>query len=216
MDHPCYRCNHAVEDGIPFCAQCGAPQIRVMLPEPVSPTLSADAEAELPASIVHASSFGILWKEGLRACALAGAIVAVLLSLDLIVPVLGMLGVGFLAVALYHRRVPAALIKTGNGAQLGAVTGIVTFGIFAVFEGVGTVLLHAWPKVHDKLMEVIRQAAQRTGDPQAQAIFDYFKTPPGTTMLLLFIIIFSLIFFILFGAAGGALAGAWLGRRKRS
>lgn len=215
MDHPCYRCNHAVEDGIPFCAQCGAPQIRVVLPETLSPPLPADAELELPRPANTPSSFAILWKEGLRAGAVAGLIVAVLLSLELIVPVLGMLGVGFLAVALYHRRVPGTFFKAGSGAQLGAVSGILTFGIFAVVETVGTFVLHAWPKVHEKLMEVIQQAAQRTGDPQAQAVFDYFKTPPGTTILLIFIIVFSFIFFILLGAAGGALAGAWLGRRKR-
>ena len=34
MDHPCYKCGHSIEDGKPFCSQCGAPQIRVAMPEP--------------------------------------------------------------------------------------------------------------------------------------------------------------------------------------
>ena len=37
MDHPCYKCGHSVEDGKPFCLECGAPQIRVAMPEPAAP-----------------------------------------------------------------------------------------------------------------------------------------------------------------------------------
>ncbi|HST09963.1 MAG TPA: zinc ribbon domain-containing protein [Terriglobales bacterium] len=30
MEHSCHKCGSTVEDGVPFCKQCGAPQIRVV------------------------------------------------------------------------------------------------------------------------------------------------------------------------------------------
>ena len=49
MDHPCYKCGHLVEDGKPFCAQCGAPQIRVAMPEALTQAASGNvSSSDLP------------------------------------------------------------------------------------------------------------------------------------------------------------------------
>ena len=36
MEQPCYKCRQLVEEGRPFCPHCGAPQIRVLVAEPVA------------------------------------------------------------------------------------------------------------------------------------------------------------------------------------
>src|ERR1700757_2928378 len=50
MEHACYKCAAAVEDGVPFCPQCRAPQIRVARSEATSapPPLPPEAEAATP------------------------------------------------------------------------------------------------------------------------------------------------------------------------
>ncbi len=164
--------------------------------------------------VTESPSFAVRWKDAVPACALAAAIAAVLLALGLMVPLLAMIGVGFLGVVFYRRRFPAGWLKAGTGSQIGAVSGVFTFGMFAILEAVGILVFHASDKFHAKLLEVIQQAAQRTNDPQAQAVFDYFRSPSGLVLLLIFIIIFSFFFFILLGAIGGAIGGAWLGRRR--
>ena len=72
MDHSCYKCGHSVEDGKPFCGQCGAPQIRVPMPEAVAiatedassldlPILSVDSPI-LPGTLnASALSAGFVW-----------------------------------------------------------------------------------------------------------------------------------------------------------
>ena len=40
MEQPCYKCGQTVEEGIPFCPHCSAPQIRVVVAEPAPPPLA--------------------------------------------------------------------------------------------------------------------------------------------------------------------------------
>ena len=86
MDHPCYKCGHSIEDGKPFCSQCGAPQIRVAMPEPLAPAMAEDVSSnDVPAFSLDpprvlgplsasALSTGIEWPRALRACAIAALI----------------------------------------------------------------------------------------------------------------------------------------------
>ena len=98
MDHPCYKCGHSVEDGKPFCSQCGAPQIRVLLPEAAVPAatgsvlsndlpiFSSDAPAIPGVLSASALSTGIDWPTALRSCAVAALIAALVMTLGLMVP----------------------------------------------------------------------------------------------------------------------------------
>src|ERR1022692_1893972 len=101
MDHPCYKCGHSIEDGKPFCLQCGAPQIRVAMPEaPAEPI--AEGSGALPA--VHEAGLGFPapisslptgWSYALRPCALAARVAVLLMFLGLN-PFFAALGAGFL------------------------------------------------------------------------------------------------------------------------
>src|ERR1700737_1034985 len=83
MDHPCHKCGHSIEDGKAFCAQCGAPQIRVAVAEPSALSAAANVPAsdrpifsldppEVAGPLnLSALSAGIVWPRALRVCAVA-------------------------------------------------------------------------------------------------------------------------------------------------
>ncbi|HEY1656889.1 MAG TPA: hypothetical protein VGG14_00970 [Candidatus Sulfotelmatobacter sp.] len=221
MEHPCYKCGHIVEDGRPFCVQCGAPQIRVILPEPVtpmagcvqgSPVFSSESAEPLNPAVL---SPVIVWPVAIRACAIAALIAALFMAFGLIVPLLAVLGAGFLAVSLYHRKNPAWLVNARSGAKLGAACGILFFGFATVIETIAVAVFHTGGEVRKKMLEALQQAATRSNDPQVQAAFEKLKTPEGIALMLVFGMIFLLLLSIAAGGLSGALTGAFFGRRKR-
>ena len=40
MDYSCHKCGYSIEEGRPFCSQCGAPQIRVAVPDSMVPAVA--------------------------------------------------------------------------------------------------------------------------------------------------------------------------------
>ena len=226
MDHPCYKCGHSVEDGKPFCSQCGAPQIRVAMPEPVPAIAENVSSNHLPIfssdqpigpDVLGRSplSAAIEWSPALRACATAALVAALIMSLGLMVPPLAALGAGSLAVNLYHRRNSAWSVNARSGAQLGAMCGVLFFGMSAIFETLVVVLFHTGGQVRQKMLEVLQQASSHTNDPQVQAAFDRLKTPEGLALMMVFGLIFLFLVSIAAASLAGALTGAFLGRRKR-
>lgn len=220
MEHSCHKCGQAVEDGVPFCSHCGAPQIRVAMAEvPPAPLPVADTVHEYSSapSLQEPSpgSFAVRWHDALPACAIAALAAALLMCLGLMVPVLAMVGAGFLAVVLYRRRAAGASIKASTGMKMGAVSGLFSFGMVAIIEAVVVAASHSGQQVRNKMLEAIQQAASRTSDPQAQVVFDYFRSPAGMAVMMIFLFFFALILFVLMGGLGGALGGLFFGRRER-
>jgi hypothetical protein len=222
MDHPCHKCAQAVEDGVAFCSHCGSPQIRVAIAQAPPDLPLADEPVSAPdhpglpgAEPLPAGSFAVLWHRALPACAIAALAAALLMCLGLMVPFLAMLGAGFLAVVLYRRRTLGAFVKASTGAQLGAVSGVFSFGMAAVIEAVGVALFRSGAQIRSKMLEAIQQAASRTSDPQAQTVFDYFKSPAGMAVMMIFVLVFALISFVVLGGVGGALGGVFFSRRDR-
>jgi hypothetical protein len=223
MEHSCHSCRQSVEDGVPFCQHCGAPQIRVATVEPVLASESAGAEVQSPRDLdayqtsetIPTVSLAIQWSHALPACALAAAIAAVLMALGLMVPFLAVAGAGFLAVIFYRRRNPGVLIKAGAGARLGAVSGLLCFGMSAILEALAVAVFHKGAVLRDKMLEAIQQAASRTSDPQAVAMLDYLKSPAGMAVMIVVVLIFAFVAFIVLSSLGGALGGTILGRAER-
>jgi zinc-ribbon domain len=222
MEHSCHKCGQAVEDGVAFCSHCGAPQIRVAMAQEALVAASDTDAALVPdhaaypaAQPAPAGPFTVLWHHALPSCAIAGVVAALLMCLGLMVPVLAMLGAGFLAVVLYRRRTLGALVKAWTGAQVGAVSGVFSFGMAAIIEAVAVAVFRTGAQIRGKMLEAIQQAASRTGDPQAQQVFDYFKSPAGMAVMMVFVLIFALLSFIVLGGIGGALGGVFFGRRDR-
>lgn len=222
MEQSCYKCGQLVEEGRPFCPHCAAPQIRVLLPEPVAaaaPYAETDAIPQ-PRSLPSSQTVPVLalpmsWSDALRPCALAALVATILMGLGLH-PFVAMLSVGFLAVVFYRQHRAGIDIKPTNGARLGAISGLLWFAMSAVLEATVVLVLHKGPEVQKALRDVIAQAATRTSDPQAAAMIEWFKTSQGLQVLMVCAIVFSFIAAIVLGAVGGALGGTVFNRRNKS
>jgi hypothetical protein len=226
MDHSCYKCGHSVDDGKPFCAECGAPQIRVAMPEVLAPAgagnvspgklheFSLDSPSTSEPLTLATLSRDVEWRRALWASAIAAAISIVLMSLQLVFPLLAALGAGVLAVILYHRRDPLRLLTTRAGAQVGAVTGLFISTVTGVCFAVVMAVLRSGGPLHDEVIERLQQSATGSNGPQMQAMLDLLKTPDGLTKFTLTMIGFFLLS-IAASSLAGALTGAFLSRRKR-
>ncbi len=221
MERPCYKCGQVLDEGRPFCPHCMAPQIRVVVAEPVAAATPFSEAAMLPQvqpplpaeETVPVLALPLHWSQALKPCALAALVASVLMLLGLNLLV-AMFSVGFLAVVFYRQGRPGAEIKGWAGARLGAISGMLWFATSAVLEAIVVLLMHKGPEIRKALMDAINQAASRTADPQVIAVFDRFKSPDGLEFLMVFFLIFGFFTAIVLGAAGGALGGSILGRRN--
>jgi hypothetical protein len=216
MDHPCHKCAQPVEDGVPFCSQCGAPQIRVVVPErPPAIVASSSSAPSVVVSdvprIVPAIQLPMSWPQALRSCSAAAMIAVAAMFLGLAPPA-ALPGAGFLAVAFYRRRQPGTVVKAGIGARLGAASGLLCSIFLGVSLGVAATVPEIRAKLHEQMLEAIEKAASRSGDSQVQAAMEALKTPEGLAMMMFV----AAVFFILLAALGGALGGALLSRRDRT
>jgi hypothetical protein len=218
VEHPCHRCNAAVKDGSPFCQSCGAPQIRVLIPEaqPEAVAAASDAPIDRVGSRVFVSQQRnqINWHVAVRSAATGGATAAAFSFLPLgraFVLVLPL--AGFLCVALYRRR-SLQEPSRGVGFQLGALSGLIGSAIFFVLTALQALVFHAQDQLRDAMVQAIRQAQARSTDPQAKQMLDYFMTPQGLMVMMIFGFIFTVIVFVLLSGLGGAVSAA-IFRRKR-
>jgi disulfide bond formation protein DsbB len=225
MDHPCHKCGQSVEDGVPFCSHCGAPQIRVTVAEPApverSQEMAGPAVSVLGAAPHAGASAGALrlpvqWPRALQPCALAALIAAVVMSTGLVALPLAVLGAGFLAVAFYLRRIPGTVVSAKEGARLGGISGLLCFGMWAVLEALAVAVFHKGPEIRKVMLDAVEQTASRYSDPQVQASLDFMRSPAGLTVMMIGTLIVAFFACVILASIGGALAGAFFGRRARS
>ncbi len=220
MDNPCYKCGHVVEEGKVFCPQCGAPQIRVILPEAPQPALAGEGVAlQGHAERAHvlrsdsASAFPVGMVHDLKPCILAAAI-AIGLTLVGLNPFVAALAAGWLAVTFSRRKTLGTAIKPVAGARLGGVTGLLIFGVSTVFETVAVVFLHKGTELRSQMLDKVQQVSQRYPGPEVQPFVDFVKTPQGFAFVMAGSVIFGLVAFIALGALGGWI-GAWFQSRNQ-
>lgn len=228
MEHPCYKCQTSLDEGLPFCPHCGAPQIRVASPDDdasQSP-VSADGErqAVTPASW-NAGGPGYVPPPGAVQWDLAwkGAFVSGLAaSLLTAVPVLSLgcclwlLGSGALAVWLYQRRAPGAMVTPGIGMRIGAVSGVVGFVVTTIWSVVR--FASNSQEFRSALQEQMDKSIASNPDPRAQEIMRQFisnlNTPQGLATFFVLMLAIMGVVFVIFGAAGGALGASMFARRR--
>jgi len=216
MEQPCYKCGQAVEEGVAFCPHCSAPQIRVVIAEPPPAAATPEGTVALPTSRPEAGiALPMRWSAALQPCALAALIASLLMSLGLY-PVVAMVSAGFLAVILYRQRRPGTAVQAVTGLKLGALSGLFLFAVSSILGTLVVVFLHKGAEIRNELTARIDQAASRTTDPQALAMFDRLKTPGGLEFLMVFGLFFALFAAVLLAGLGGALGGTIFGRRDKS
>jgi hypothetical protein len=207
VEKSCYKCGANIEEGVPFCPHCGAPQIRVE-----APVVEPSYEAATAAVQVAGRSGAVRWSDGLPSAALGGMIAAAAMVIPLGGFGLGIVAAGGLTVIFYQRRRPGDIMTTGMGARLGAATGAIGFGIFSIVMAAGTFMFHAGGQLRAKLLEAIEQSAARAPDSEARQMMETFKTPEGLALLFVASLIFLLAFFLLFSSLGGAVGGSFARR----
>lgn len=223
MDHSCHKCGQSVEDGVPFCSHCGAPQIRVAVAEPVQtiedegvPALPAAAYSYSTPSVPGALQPPVRWTQALQPCALSALIAAVVMSTGLVALPLALLGAGLLAVAFYLRRTPGTVVRAMEGARLGALSGLLCFAMWAILEALAVAVLHKGPEIRKAMLDAIEQTASRYSDPQYQASMEFMRSPAGLTIMMVGGLIVAFLACVILASLGGALAGALFGRRGRT
>jgi hypothetical protein len=222
MDHSCHKCGHNVEDGKPFCSQCGAPQIRVMLPE-AAPELTPAEVGATPGPNpgvtpffppVPAAALPTGWSQTTRSCVLAAGI-AVALAFVGLSPFVGAIGAGFMAVAFFRRRSLGTVVRTGAGARLGALSGLLFFSASTIIETLAVVFLHKGAEIRTQMMEKVQQAAARYPGPEVQPFLDFVKSPRGFAFMMVASLIFGCLAFVVLGSLGGSVGALFFGRNDR-
>jgi len=221
MEQPCYKCGQAVEQGVAFCPHCAAPQIRVVIAEAATagvafPDATLNSESSVAANSVPMLAISSPWSLAAKPCALAAMIAAVGMVCKLVVPVIAVIGAGFLAVSIYRRNNPTAPLRAGTGARLGALCGLFCSAMTAVLGALRVVILGEGNEIRKTMLEIVQQSASHYSDPQSQAALEFLRGPAGLVLFMVVLLIFAFLMFILMGTAGGALGAAVLGRRDRS
>lgn len=212
MDRHCHRCGAPVEDGVLFCKQCGAPQIRVAI-EPTlapGPVIEALPERHQDRISLHEPAPPLHWAQASAATVLGGLLEALFTLFGL-----GIVAGGFLSVALFRRKNPGIVLTRSLGARLGLISGAIGFGIFAVLRSVGLLVLGTGGAMRELVMKQLEQTAAQYPGPEAQQTLQYLRSPEGWALIVAMSTIFTLIAFLVLSMLGGMAGGAVLGKKDR-
>jgi hypothetical protein len=228
VDHQCHRCNSPVEDGVPFCPKCGAPQIRVAGAEDLDSTdqpTSGNAQPSGSPSYNPPASWGALpglnpnqvnWKAALPGAAIAGIAAGFLM----LAPYISLLFfvwmfMGGIAAALTYRNRTGAALTGKLGAKIGALTGVFAFLVTGFFY------VTSWMVRPDLVREELRQGMEmssHSSDPATakamQEMVTRVTSPEGMPVFLAVVLVVLFGFLVVLCAAGGA-AGSTIGRKNR-
>jgi len=201
-----------VEDGRPFCPQCRAPQIHVQVAIPDTDFAAGlnSAPDEFPAetvpttrsarpSMIDPSTMtGSAMNRGIAArSALKAGVLGVFIG---IIPLLGIVLTGALAVYFYRRK-SKFVLPPALGARLGGAAGVVVFAVNALFALL-TILFHAQQEYIDDLQKIAQRYGINTDTPQFQASMHSLFTPRGLASFFILALVLASI--------GGALASRFL------
>lgn len=214
VEHRCYQCGAAVEDGVAFCAHCNAPQIRVMTVDTLLPSET------VPESLVQQNTYSPLprrssgqWAQALPA-AFVGLLIATLLSTAASGAFwLGILMAGFLSVYFYRRRNPLVRPTLKLGARLGALSGAFGFAIVAIAASTATAIGHSGEELHRLTLKTLQERMSRSPDPGMQPLLDLYATRQGFIIIMILVSIIVFLLFLAVSSIGGVIGAALL-RRK--
>jgi hypothetical protein len=201
VDQTCQKCGAPVDAGKPFCPQCGAPQIRVAIPEPASPVVS-------PHHDVPPLANRIIWRSALpKAVGVALFSVlfvnaATLISFGL--SLLAMALVGALTVFLYVRT-STAPVTAGMGIKLGIVAG---FFAWVAHGGLALTVFLLDPAAIVKQVRTALEQSPASVDPQSRQMVErLLSSPEGPAAFMIMGLVMLFIVLIIMSAAGGAITG---------
>jgi hypothetical protein len=156
---------------------------------------------------------GIDWKYFLRTAAplafLTGMLTVALPALGLFILLPASL---VWSIARYRRQRPVPL-RRGQGAAMGTLIAVLSFGVFLFFFLAGIYFKPS--EYRDFALGRIHEAAARNPDPQSQQMLQWLATPDGLVVSTVIAMGMILIVFLVIGMGSGALAVALGKDRKR-
>jgi hypothetical protein len=200
-----------VEEGVAFCPECKAPQIRVNVQvETAGPELTPDtAPVFLPPPSLGPAT--IQWSRVFGPVAMAGLIAFLLVPFFFGVFGLGMILAGILTVVFYHWRAPGTSLTPGIGLRLGALSGLFGFLLLSFFV-VSAIALSGWSQLRLTMQQAIARSPQAS-EPQSRQILELIQNQQGLTALVTACMIVAFLIMVVLTSLGGGI-GAFLLRRK--
>jgi uncharacterized membrane protein YhaH (DUF805 family) len=194
-----------VDERAVFCPACGAPQIRVPLPsaEAQEPALENETDISSPVSTPSRSAApvgeGIRWKTffimASPLAALTGFIACLFPPLTVVIA----LPITLRRVMARYRRVHPGLLRSEQGAGLGAFMALLSFVAFLIF------FLPMISLNRDVLLKPLHDQAARNPGPQTQQLLAWATSAQGFPVFVTWVCIFILLLFITVGVISGAI-----------
>jgi len=209
MEQSCHRCGAALNGSDPFCAHCGAPQLRYEALEESAPSANASPAQRLTTRGLNAVS----WRDGILAAAIV-ALPAGLLSSFLGLEALWVVAGGVAAISLYRRRthtLPTSAMGWRIGGLLGLFSAVVTAAVNGVTLLVQRYALHQGSALDLRYRDFGQQLTDQLvrSNPDAATVLPgflrFWNTPDGVAAMVLMNAAGLTITMLLFAAAGGAL-----------
>ena len=116
------------------------------------------------------------------------------------------------AISRYQRRRPIP-IRSGQGARMGALMGLLSFAFFLAFFLVTVSFQHG--QYRDIMVSRIHEIAAQNPDPQAQQMLQWFATPAGLVTFTSIALVTIFLICLVIGTGSGAVVVALGKGRKR-
>ena len=209
----CSQCGAEVEQGVPFCPACRAPQIRVGRSE-AEPAVSPEtwpARPEVPAAAITTKP-EFDRRRARRSALVSGGLLVMVMLLPPLAPfaILWMLLAGALSATLYQRRARRA--TAGEGARLGITAGFFAFAIVTVLSGASAALALAIlspAEIRAALQAQLTRALANNPDPAVRQTLEQMLTPHGIVLAFVSLFIGLIVLCGLGGMLGTLFSLRW-------
>ena len=209
----CSQCGAEVEQGVPFCPACRAPQIRVGRSE-AEPAVSPEtwpARLEVPAATIPTKP-EFDRRRARRSALVSGGLLVMVMLLPPLAPfaILWMLLAGALSATLYQRRARRA--TAGEGARLGITAGFFAFAIVTVLSGASAALALAIlspAEIRAALQTQLTRTLANNPDPAVRQTLEQMLTPHGIVLAFVSLFIGLIVLCGLGGMLGTLFSQRW-------
>lgn len=126
---------------------------------------------------------------------------------------------GMLAVWFYKRTTPPPRVTAGIGFRLGAVTGVLAYGLYIVISAAELLIarfaLHQniGAELRNTFIKALEQGAAKNPTPEAQQMLKSFSSPEGMAIAITLGLVLMFLAFIIFSSLGGAAGSAMFGEK---